>query len=857
MRTETDVIVIGAGFSGLYAAHKFRDGLGLSVAGFEAAGGPGGTWWWNRYPGARCDIESVHYSYSFSDEIQKGWQWSEKYAAQPEILRYLEYVADKLDVRKVFTFGTRVVSTVWNEDSQRWTVTTDSGASCSARFVVAASGNLSMPKPPEFPGLEAFKGKVHATSRWPHEGVDLAGKRVGVIGTGSTGIQVIQEVAKVASHLTVFQRTPNFAGPLRNVPVPEERRKWLADHHRQVRAGTRLGFLSTPAELPQPSIHAVTPEERRARLDKLWEQGGFGILISSFADVMVDQSANDLLSSYIAERIRERVKDPRKAELLIPTDHPYGTKRAAFEQDYYDIFNQDNVDLVNLRADPILCATKNGLRTKEAEYELDIIVMATGFDAITGPLQGLGIVGRGGVRLNDYWKEGPRTYMGIAIHGFPNLFAITGPTSAAALNNNPLAIEDHVELAATMVKHTIDAGAATIEANPDAEDRWQAIVTGLLNASLFPKADSWYMGANVPGKPRSTMIFVGHACVYRAFTSELVASGFGGFTVGTEARPLPSMMKLDPSAVALMSGMLTVGAKPLHECSLDEIRQSMEGFANLQGPPRDIEVIGTSYPGAAGEMPARIYVPGGAGPHPVIVYYHGGGFIAGSLAAFDKPCRALADDLQAVVIAPGYRLAPEHPFPAAPDDAYAALLWAERVAHQYGGDAGRLLLAGESAGGTLAAAVALRARDAGGPALAGQILISPLTDCEADTESRKEFADALILTMAAVRMMIGAYIGTDTAKLKSPMASPALASSHAGLPPTLIVTVECDPLRDEAEDYGDALMASGVPVSLHRVSGLPHGAFGLAGILPRSREITQAIDSFLRPVREKSAALTA
>lgn len=333
MSTETDVVVIGAGFAGLYATHKFRDELGLSVVGFDAAGGPGGTWWWNRYPGARCDIESVHYSYSFSDEIQRGWHWSERFAAQPEILAYLEYVADTLDVRKEFTFGTRVVSTVWNDDTQRWTVTTADGASCTARFVIAASGGLSLPKQPEFAGLENFTGEIYATSSWPHDRIDFSGKRVGIIGTGSTGIQVIQEVAKVADHLTVFQRTPNYAAPLRNEPVPPERRRWLAENHAEVRAGSRESFMGVPLETPHPSSHAATPEQRRARYDALWDRGGFSLLVSSYADVIIDQEANDHLAEYIRERIRERVRDPKTAELLTPTDHPYGTKRAAFEKD--------------------------------------------------------------------------------------------------------------------------------------------------------------------------------------------------------------------------------------------------------------------------------------------------------------------------------------------------------------------------------------------------------------------------------------------------------------------------------------------------------------------------------------------
>ena len=583
MPRHHDVVIVGAGFSGLYAVHKFRDELGLDVKGFEAAGGPGGTWWWNRYPGARCDIESIHYSYSFSEEIQKRWQWSERFASQPEILAYLEFVADTLDVRRSFTFDTRVTSAVWSDEDKHWTVTTDDGETCTARFFIAASGNLSVPTPPEFAGMAEFTGDIYTTSRWPHHEVDLIGKRVAVIGTGSTGIQVIQEVAKQAKHLTVFQRTPNFALPLGNEPVSPERRAWIAENHAELRAGCRESFMGIPFEPPEVSGAAVPAEERRAKFDRLWQGTGWPLLVSSYADVLTDQAINDDLAEFVRGKIRERVKDPKVAELLCPKDHPIATKRLAFESDYFDVFNQDNVELVDVRATPIERLTARGIVTSGQEYPVDVVIFAIGFDATTGPLTGMGLTGRGGVTLAERWKDGPRNFLGIAMHDFPNLFTITGPTSAVALYNNPLAIEDHVDLAADAVRYTLDHGLETIEATEAAEERWAEIVHGLLHMTLFPKANSWYMGANVAGKKVGTYIFIGSAQLYRSITGEMQACGYGGFALDGKPVDFSPMIKLDPAVLALMGVLMGQGAKALEDCTVEETRAVVDSFAMLQG----------------------------------------------------------------------------------------------------------------------------------------------------------------------------------------------------------------------------------------------------------------------------------
>lgn len=855
MSQNVDVIMVGAGFSGLYAVHKLRDEMGLNVLGIDAAGGPGGTWWWNRYPGARCDIESIHYSYSFSDEIQREWRWSERYAAQPEILRYLEFVADKLDVRKAFLYSTKVESVVWNEGEKRWHVTTDKGDTHTARFVIAGTGNVTVPKSrAEFPGLDRFKGPVYGTARWPHEGVDFSGLRVGVIGTGSTAVQLIPEIAKQAKHLTVFQRTPNYAVPGNNHKVAPERQQWNAENWQQLRAKTRERFMGVPYQNPEPSALAVSPEQRRARYDELWNKGGFEFLVSSYGDLLTDEKANDTVADYVRERMRQQVKDPKVADLLCPTDHPYATKRPVIENDYFTTYNRDNVTLVDIRSKPIEEITETGIRTGGQEYELDVIVLAVGFDAISGALLNLGIVGRNGVTLKDRWAQGPRTYLGIASAGFPNFFYITGPTSGVVLYNNPLAIEDHVDFATAAIKHVVDTGVDTIEADEGAEMAWRRQVEGILNSTLFPRANSWYMGANVPGKPRSVFIFVGGAPLYRAMCFEVVARGYAGFRLGAApASPVPPMIQVDSGVAMVIGAMLMQDAKPLDQCTLEETRAAVESFKMMQLPaPANVRRIETTYPGPAGKRAVHLHVPDGAkGPLPVILYFHGGGFIAGSIEMCSAACARLAHDLQAIVVSPSYRLAPESPFPAATDDTYAAVCWAAGNIEAFGGDPERLVVMGESAGGLLAAVAAQRARDHGGPQLAAQVLLYPATDLEAQTRSRLEYADGPILSIAAARTMLSTYLG-DPANAASPLASPSRAKSLAGLPPALIISAECDPLRDEGEDYGRAMSAAGVPTKIERLPGMVHGAYNMSAYVPRVAEFNDAVRKFLQPLLQRT-----
>jgi cyclohexanone monooxygenase len=536
--TDFDAIVIGAGFAGLYALHKLRDQLGLSVRVYEAASDVGGTWYWNRYPGARCDIESVHYSYSFSEELQQDWEWSERFAGQPEILRYLNHVADRFDLRKDILFDTRVNSMVWDDDASLWRVGTELGNTVTARYVISGAGNLSVPKTPEFDGVESFRGQVYLTGNWLDENIDFTGQRVAIIGTGSSGIQAISEIAKTAGHLTVFQRTPNYATPIVNGPADPDVVSAVKANYAQVREASRNHFLGVPYTQVQPSALAVSAEERRRTFDERWNAGGFQLFIDSYQDILFDKKANDTIAEYIRGRIHERVNDPAVAHLLAPEGYPYGTKRPPLETNYYEVFNQDNVTLVDIRSAPIESITETGVRTATAEYEFDIIVLATGFDAMTGPLMKLGIVGRDGLKLSDKWAHGPRTYLGLTVSGFPNLFLITGPQSPSVLYNMPLAIEDHVDFVAEAITYMRDRGLDVIEATLESEDKWVADALEISSQTLLPGTDSWYMGANIPGKPRICMLYLGGAPAYRATCDDVVANGYTGFTLDRAAVPV-------------------------------------------------------------------------------------------------------------------------------------------------------------------------------------------------------------------------------------------------------------------------------------------------------------------------------
>ena len=527
-----DAIVVGAGVGGLYAIYRLRK-LGLAVRAFEAGGGVGGTWYWNRYPGCRCDVESMEYSYSFSDELQQEWQWPERYGTQPEILRYINHVADRFDLRRDIEFNTRVKEAVFDSKTNTWTVTTDKGTAATARFCIMATGNLSTPRTPNYLGLESFKGKWYHTGLWPHEGVDFTGLRVGVIGTGSSGVQSIPIIAKQAKHLYVFQRTANFSLPARNAPMdPDKESAHKAQYPQRRRAAfdTPFGIAGYPA--PVKSALDATEEERTRAYDTKWAEGGSISFLYSFTDLLVNKDSNETASEFVRRKIRATVKDPRTAELLCPNDHPIGTKRLILDTDYYETYNRDNVTLVDIRSKPIKEITPNGLRTASAGYALDAIVFATGFDAMTGAMKEIDIHTDAGMSVREKWEGGPRTYLGIMIAGFPNLFMITGPQSPGVKSQMILACEQHVDWIADCVQYLRDHGFSRIEAGEDAEDAWVQHNNEVADRTLYPLANSWYVGANIPGKPRVFMPYVGGVAAYKKKCDEIAARGYEGFRLG-------------------------------------------------------------------------------------------------------------------------------------------------------------------------------------------------------------------------------------------------------------------------------------------------------------------------------------
>ncbi|MGI9031168.1 MAG: flavin-containing monooxygenase [Ilumatobacteraceae bacterium] len=525
---QVDVVVVGAGFSGMYLLHRLRV-AGFSTRVFEAGSDVGGTWYWNRYPGARCDIESMDYSYSFDPQLEQEWDWTERYSTQPEILAYADHVAERFDLRSGIEFDTKVTSAVFDEATDRWVVATDRGETVSAHFVVLAVGCLSAAKDPEVPGLGTFAGPTYHTGRWPHEGVDFTGRRVGVIGTGSSGIQSIPLIAEQAAHLTVFQRTPNFSMPAKNAPldpdIVDERKAAYPEYREQAKHSPVGVLLDIPEEL---AIEA-DPAEREARFHEGWEEGFLFGISRTYGDLLLDPTANELAAEFVRARIRDIVDDPEVAEALSPRNHPFGTKRPCLDTGYYATFNRDNVTLVDLHRNPIVEITPTGIRASNGDIELDAIVFATGFDAMTGPILGIDIVGLEGRPLREKWAAGPRTYLGLATAGFPNLFTVTGPGSPSVLSNMMVSIEQHVDWITDCLVALRDRDVSTIEASVGAEDGWVEHVNEVANTTLMPQANSWYMGANVPGKPRVFMPYVGGVGIYRELCDTVAAKDYDGF----------------------------------------------------------------------------------------------------------------------------------------------------------------------------------------------------------------------------------------------------------------------------------------------------------------------------------------
>ena len=524
-----DIVIVGAGFAGLYMLHKAR-GLGLNACVFEAGPSVGGTWYWNRYPGARVDVESQEYSYSFSPELEDEWQWSERYAAQPELLRYLNHVADRFDLRRDIHLDTRVTEAVYDSRSNRWNVKTDKGGNVAARFCVMATGCLSVPKQIDIPGADTFKGEVFNTSSWPDLHPDFSGKRVGIIGTGSSSVQTITEIAPEVGSLHVFQRTPNFSVPAHNGPAdPEVFRQWRANREANRQAG-REHPIGIVAAVVTDKLISETPVEERLRVyEERWAKGGFAFG-GAFVDLLITKEANDTFVDFVAQKVRKVVKDPEVAEKLIPRTYPVGSKRVCVDTGYFEVFNRDNVTLVDISKAPVTI-TPTGVTTGGVAYELDALIFGLGFDAMTGALSKIDIRGRNGEALKDKWEGGPRTYLGLMVAGFPNLFLVTGPGSPSVLSNMVVSIEQHVDWISNCIVALGRQQQDVIEATTDAEDAWVSHVNEVADMTLYPQANSWYIGANVPGKPRVFMPYVGGVGVYRQKCDEVAANGYEGFAL--------------------------------------------------------------------------------------------------------------------------------------------------------------------------------------------------------------------------------------------------------------------------------------------------------------------------------------
>ena len=525
---DVDAVVVGAGFAGLYMLHRLRE-IGLTVRVFERGSGVGGTWYWNRYPGARCDGDSVEYSYQFSDALQQEWRWTERNASQPEILRYLEHVADRFDLRRDISFGTTVTEAAFDKAAGCWRISTDDGTRLSATYSIMATGCLSAPNRPAFDGLERFQGEWYHTGAWPHEKVSFADQHVGIVGTGSSAIQSIPLIAAEARHLTVFQRQPNYTIPARNGALDEAEYAAFRANYREHRRRAKTTPTGSMWTVNPATAAEMSPEERLREMEARWQKGGLSYY-GVFNDLLVNSEANNIATEFIRSKIRAEVQNPKLAALLSP--HSYmGCKRICLDTDYYATYNQPNVTLVDISGTPIEEITRSGLRTGGRDYALDTIVFAIGFDAMTGPLLGIDIRGRDGRMLRSKWAEGPRTYLGLAIEGFPNLFTVTGPTSPSVLTSMVPTIEQHVDWIADCIANARACGRPRIEATREAEDGWMAHHEEVAAGTLFPSCNSWYVGANVPGKPRKVTPYTGGLPTYIEKCDAVVANGYEGFSL--------------------------------------------------------------------------------------------------------------------------------------------------------------------------------------------------------------------------------------------------------------------------------------------------------------------------------------
>jgi cation diffusion facilitator CzcD-associated flavoprotein CzcO/acetyl esterase/lipase len=846
-KNDVDVVVVGAGFAGMYLLHELRK-HGFSSRVLETGKDVGGTWYWNRYPGARCDIATTDYQYTWDPELHEQWTWSEKHAAQPEILEYAQFVAKKHDLYSGIDFEVKVESAEWDEVAKRWHVHTSTGETITCRHYVMATGCLSVPKDPDIAGTERYRGPVYVTGRWPHEGVDFTGQRVAVIGTGSSAIQSIPHIAEQAKELVIFQRTPNFSVPALNGPQPADRAARLKADRAMYEAESRLSYSGVPLTPSTVSALATPRDEANALLEQSWQRGELLAVGATFMDAGTSRDANEVVAEFVRGKIRSIVKDPETAELLSPRGYPYGTKRPCMDTNYYQTFNLPHVRLVDLNTKPIRSITETGIDFGDESKEFDSIVYATGFDAMTGAIVAVDITGKNGLTLKKKWEDGPLTYLGLTSVGFPNLYMITGPGSPSVLSNMMVSIEQHVEWIRDTIVKMRDEGFETIEPTPVAEEGWRQHCTDCADITLFQDTNSWYMGANVPGKPRVLFPYIGGVGRYRKICDEVIARGHLGFELagprGT-SRVDGVVREIQPDVEMVLEAMALMNLPSMESMSPVDARMFSEMSSAVRPPGPEVgEMLDGTLPGADGPLEYRLYRPSTPGPHPIVVYFHGGGWVIGSHTSDDPLCRDLCVKADVVIVSVNYRHAPEHRFPAAADDAYAALLWVADHAISLGGDSTRIALAGWSAGGNVATVAAQLARDNGGPSLRGQLLLTPAVDGSKEYPSMRENAEGYILTKALMDWFWNHY--ADPEDRSHPKASPLLAESLAGLPPAMIVTAQYDPLRDEGNAYAEALQAAGVPVRHLKARGHTHTSIGMVDMLPSGRPVRDAMADGLR-----------
>ena len=857
-RTDVDVVVVGAGFAGLYLAYRLsRADYRFRV--FEAADDLGGTWYWNRYPGARVDVPSVDYMYSFDPDWQRDWRWSEKYATQPEILRYLNHVADKHDLRRDITFSTRVQQARWDDDESLWRIYTGAGDEVASHFLVMATGCLSMPKSAEIAGLDQFAGDVYFTSRWPHEKVDFTGKRVAVIGTGSSGVQSSPIIAEEARQVVVFQRTPNFSIPAHNGPLSKDKLAQL-QNEAEYRAAAKVSRAGVPSERSITPTFSVTEAERQERYERAWRIGELIESINVFADVLSNPAANEAFAEFFRNKIRSIVDDPQTAADLCPTDHPIGTKRPCLDTNYYATYNLPHVRLVNVRRDPIRHLTKTGIDTANESFTFDAIVFATGFDAVTGAITAVDIRGRNDLALKDKWMGGPQTYLGLTTVGFPNLFLITGPGSPSVLSNMVVSIEQHVDWLLDCLGYLTAGGFDVIEPTEIAEAGWTQHVNDCADITLYPAADSWYMGANVRGKPRLFVAYCAGVDFYRAGCDEVVARDYLGFRMSGPPGSRCNdgvVRRLQPDVEMVLNEVAALNLPPYESMSVEDARALNTEMSATRPPGPDVgQLVDGVLPGAAGPLAYRLYRPPTPGPHAIVVYFHGGGWVFGDAASDDPMCRDLCVRSDALVVSPDYRHAPEHRFPAAVDDAMAAVRWVDQNAEALGGKPSQLAVCGWSAGAGLAAVVCLLARDTGGPNISGQVLLTPAIGADTTRASFTGNGENYGLTAALLRWLYDHYI--DAADRADFRFAPEHAVDLSGLPPAIVVTAEFDPLRDEGEAYAAALKASGVPTEHVRARGHTHQSITMVDMVisgaPFRARIAEALREFTAATRTPEPA---